>query len=305
MDADFAIVRGNFTDVPIVVGEWSASPVNTETAARWRYFDFFARTAAKYNTSTILWDNGADFLNRATHQWRDTVAQDIYINAVKGIPNALPDSTTDGSTTQQSSAYVYHKKGTNITDVTLGFQFNGNKLNKNIVLAASNKALNQGRDYTVSGETITFKAALLSTIFTSTSPTGSLSNFTLSFNRGAALTVNAIQWDIPSLAITSSKLPAAGTDLLIAFKWQGQNRPAAVKGTKLDDTYLVDDWTRYLPELQHGRMTYGNQWDWTAEGVVIKAAALDAVRAAGLDTTFMVEFYPRVPGNAVNYTVQV
>jgi endoglucanase len=189
--------------------------------------------------------------------------------------------------------------------VTLGFHFNGNKLNKNIVLASSKKALNQGRDYTVSGETITFKAAFLSTIFTPTSPTGSLTNLTLSFNRGAALTVNALQYATPSLTTTSSKLPASGTDLLIAFKWEGQNRPATVKATKLDGTYLVDDWTQYLPELQRGRMTYGNHFDWTAEGVVIKAAALDAVRVAGLDTTFMVEFYPRVQGNAVNYTVQV
>ena len=67
----------------------------------------------------------------------------------------------------------------------------------------------------------------------------------------------------------------------------------------------MDDWTQYLPELQRGRMTYSGQWDWTAEGVVIKAGVLDAVRAAGLDTTFMVEFYPREPGNAVNYTVTV
>jgi endoglucanase len=308
LETDLALVRGNFTDVPLVIGEWASSPVATETAARWRYFDFFIRTAAKYNTSTILWDNGADFLNRATHLWRDPVAQEIYKNAAKGIPNALPDSTTDGSTTQQSSAYIYHKKGTNVTDVTLGFHFNGNTLNKNIAIASSNKPLNKGRDYTVSGETITFKASFLNTVFTPTSSTGSLTNLTLSFNRGAALTVNMLQYATPTLSSTSSKLPATSSDLLIPVQWAGQNRPATVRGVKSDGTYLVDDWTQYLPALQQGRMTYGNQWDWTAEGVVLKSSVLDAVRAVSKDVPFVyftIEFYPREPGNAANYTINV
>ena len=229
------------------------------------------------------------------------------MNAVKGIPNALPESTTDGSLTQQSSAYIYHKKGNNVTDVTLGFKFNGNKLNKNIALAGSNKPLNQGRDYTVSGESITFKAAFLSTIITPTSPTGSLANLTLSFNRGAALNVDILQYATPNLTTTSSKLPATSSDLLIPVTWAGQNRPATVKAVKSDGTYLVDDWTQYLPALQQGRMTYSGQWDWNAEGVIIKSSVLDAVRAAK-DTVFVVftvEFYPREPGNAVNYTLTV
>ncbi|OAL05978.1 glycoside hydrolase [Phaeosphaeriaceae sp. SRC1lsM3a] len=305
LEADLAMVRGNFTDVPLVIGEWASSPVATEAAARWRYFDYFTRTAAKYNTSTILWDNGADFLDRATHQWRDVVAQNIYQNAAKGTPNALPDSTTDGSLTQQSSAYIYHKKGTNFSDVTLPFHFNGNKLNKNIVLSSSNKPLNQGKDYTVSGESITFKSTFLASVFTPSSSTGSLANLTLSFDRGAALSVNMLQYATPSLASTSSQLPAVSADLLLPLTWEGQNRPAAVKATKLDGTYLVDDWTQYLPEIQRGRMTYSGQWDWSAQGVILKAATLDAVRAAGITTSFMIEFYPREPKNAVNYTITV
>jgi len=303
LEADLAAVRGNFTDIPLVIGEWAASPVATETAARWRYFDFFLRTAAKYNTSTILWDNGADFLDRATHVWRDEVALDIYRNAVKSIPNALPESTTDGSaTTQSSSAYIYHRKNETVGDATLGFMFNGNTLSK---ISKGSRQLAKGKDYTVSGEKITFSAAYLKSIIMPTSPIGSLANLTLAFNRGAALQVNVLQYTTPVLSSTSGPAPAAGQDLLIPITWSGQNRPAAIKATKADGTYLVDDWTQYLPVLQQGRATYGNQWDWTAQGVVIKAAALDAVRAAGQATTFMIEFYPREPGNAVEYTVTV
>lgn len=304
LEADIARVRGNFTDVPLIIGEWAASPVATETAARWRYFDFFLRTAAKYNTSTVLWDNGADFLNRATHVWRDAVALDIYRNAVKGIPNALPASTTDGSaTTQQSSAYIYHKKNNSVSDTTLPFFFNGNKLSK-ISLTNTKKSLNNGKDYTLAGESITFKSSFLRTILTPTSPTGSLANLTLEFNRGTALNVDILQYATPVLGRNSSPLPATSTDLLIPITWAGQNRPATVKAVRADGVFLFDSWTTVLPVLQQGRMTYGS-WDWDASNVVFKASVLDAVRAAGQTTKFTIEFYPREPGNSVEYTITV
>jgi endoglucanase len=165
--------------------------------------------------------------------------------------------------------------------------------------------LNQGRDYTVSGESINFKSAFLASVFTPTSATGSLANLTLTFNRGASLVVNMLQYSVPTLASTSSKLPATSADLLIPLTWSGQNRPAAIKAVKSDGTFLVDDWTQYLPVLQQGRMTYNNQWDWNGQGVILKAATLDAVRSAGMEVTFTVEFYPREAGNAVNYTITV
>jgi endoglucanase len=262
------------------------------------------RTATKYNTSTILWDNGADFLNRATHQWRDQVAIDIYQNAVQGIPNALPLSTTDASSTsQQSSTYIYHRSNSTIFNVTLPFDFNGNTLQS---ISLGNDQLTQGKDYTVSSSSsITFSASYLAQILTPTAPTASLANLTLAFSAGADLQVNILKYATPTLSTTTFPLPAAGTDLLIPITWAGQNRPATVKAVKADGTFLVDEWTEVLGGLQAGRMTYGGQWDWSAEGVIIKSGALDAVRAAGMDTVFTVEFYPREEGNAVEVTVTV
>ncbi|ORY19903.1 endoglucanase D precursor [Clohesyomyces aquaticus] len=305
LEADIAAVRGNFTDVPLIIGEWAASPVATETAARWRYFDFFLRTAAKYNTATILWDNGADFLNRATHIWRDTVAQDILSNAVKGVPNSLPDSTTDASaTSQSSSAYIYHQQNASVTAQTLPFLFNGNTLTS-ATLSTTGKPLVLGSDYAVSSSSITFTAPFLSTILTPTSSTTSLANITLTFSHGASLLVNILQYATPSLSLSSTALPATSADLPIALTWRGATRPAAIKAMKSDGGFLVDDWTQYLGPLQQGRLTYNNHWDWDAGHVILKAAVLDAVRAAGKTTTFLIDFYPRVPGNSVNFTLTV
>lgn len=303
LETDIAVVRGNFTGIPLVIGEWAASPVATETAARWRYFDFFLRTAAKYNTSTILWDNGADFLNRATHTWRDEVALDIYRNAVKGIPNALPDSTTDSAATrQESSAYIYHAKNSSVTDVTLPFLFNGNTLRS--ISLAGKRTLTNGKEYSVSGEKITFTSSFLSTVLTPSSPYGSLANLTLQFNQGAKLLVNILQYGTPVLGQSSVSLPATSSDISIPISWRGQNRPATVKAVKSDGSYLIDDFTQYFGPLQQGRITY-QSWDWDANNVILRSSVVEAVRKAGLTTTFTIEFYPRVPGNSVDFVVRV
>ncbi|KAH9868540.1 hypothetical protein J1614_007612 [Plenodomus biglobosus] len=302
LEADIAAVRGNFTDVPLVIGEWAVSPVATETSARWRYFDFFVRTAAKYNTTTVLWDNGADFLNRATHVWRDAVALDIYRNAVNGVPNALPDSTTDGSTSQASSAYLYHRANETVADTTLPFLFNGNTLSS---IALGTRQLARDNDYRVSGESITFAASFLQTVLTPSAPMGSLANLTLTFNRGAALSVNILKYDTPTIGVSSIALPASSADYRIPVQWAGQNRPATVKALRSDGTYLVDDWTQFLPPLQQARLTYANHFDWDADSVILKAAVFDAVRTGGRTTVFTIEFYPREPGNSVEFTVTV
>ncbi|KAF2643346.1 endoglucanase B [Massarina eburnea CBS 473.64] len=305
LEADIAAIRGNFTDVPLVIGEWDASSVFTETAARWRYFDFFVRTAAKYNTAMILWDNGADQFDRAIHKWRDPTALSILTNAAKGTINALPDSTTDGSTTSQnSSAYVYHKAGDAVTDVSLPYLFNGLTLSS-ITNTKTSKALTKGTDYSASTSSITLTSSFLKTIITSSTQTGSLLNLTLAFSAGSPTNVDILQYSTPKLGSTTSKLPATSADLSIPVTWAGQNRPATVRALKADGGILIDDWTQYLGPLQAGRLTYSGQWDWDANNIILRATVLDAVRTAGQTTTFTVEFYPREPGNVANYTLTV
>lgn len=58
LEADISGMRSNFSNVPLVIGEWNAFSANTEPAARWKYYDHLIKMAKKYSTSTVLWATG-------------------------------------------------------------------------------------------------------------------------------------------------------------------------------------------------------------------------------------------------------
>lgn len=308
IDDQIGSISRNFTGIPIVIGEYSASPTNTEPAARWKYHDFVIRTAAKYNQSVFLWDNGIDYLDRAEHAWRDPTVMEVIMEASAGVNNSLPDSTEDASAASQwTSAYVFHQVGDAVTDQSLPFLTNGNTL---ISVSANGTNLTSGTDYsttaTTTGANVTFSSAMLSEWFTTNGTTGSKVNLTLHFSAGADIIVNAVQWDVPTLTTTSSAAADAGSsDLSIPISWNGVNQPAAVRAIRSDNVILVDDWTQYLGPLQQGRMTYSSNFNWAGNSLILTAATVADVVAAGVDTTFSIETFPRVPGNYVNYTLTV
>ncbi|KAF4310013.1 putative extracellular protein [Botryosphaeria dothidea] len=305
LEADLANIRNNFTDVPLIIGEWAASPVATESAARWKYFDFIIRTANKYNTSTVLWDNGNDFLDRSAHTWRDQSAIDIYLNAVDGVSNSLPDSTEDGQATSQfTSAYIWHQVGTPVVAQSLPFLFNDNTLSS---ISVGGNPLAEGSDYSTNGSSITFTQSFLSQHVSTDAAPGVKANLTLSFSAGADIEVQIVQWDTPTVASNSTTAAAAdnGSDFTIPITYKGLSKPATVLALTTDGTIVFDDWTQYLGPLEKGRATYSNQWNWDASNIILTSAAVKGVLSKGKSTVFTIEFYPRVPGNSVNYTLTV
>lgn len=305
LDTDLSIVRGNFTDVPIVIGEWSASSTYTETAARWKYFDFLIRTAAKYTTATILWDNGEDQLDRAAGKWRDPTVISVLANAFAGVNNSLADSTEDvNAPTQETSADIFHSAGTDVADVSLPYLLNGNTVKS---ISGPAGPLKEGTEYSVDGTNITYHAPFLSNYFSNSTAPGLLANLTLEFSQGTPLNAAIVQYDTPTLGSSSAAASsvASGSDLVIPITWKGLEDVAAVKAQTTDGTYLVDSWTEYLGPLQQGRMTYSSQYNWDGSTVTITSSAVQSVVATGQTTVFTFEFYPRVPGNAVNFTLTV
>jgi len=251
MASDLSIVRGNFSDVPLIIGEYDASPTNCEAAARWRYTDNFIREATAKNTAVMIWDNGLDHLDRHSRTWRDPTSISIIMNAVQGVPNSLPDSTTDSSaTTQFSSAYIYHKVGDPVKDETVPLLLNGNILTA--IRVDNGTALHMPSDYSTEGSTITFTAAFLSRYLSPTSSPGSKANITLAFSRGASFDIEIVQWDVPLLSSSSSKA-IAGSDLNIPIVYKGLRKPAAVRIVEQGNTPLFDTWTQNLGPLQRAR----------------------------------------------------
>jgi endoglucanase len=126
---DFKLFNGNFTKIPAFVGEFGASPVSTDTAARWKRFDYIVRTAKAFNYSLILWDNGADDFNRSANTWNDPIILDVWFNAAAGVNNTLADSTTGASATSQATnAYIFHKVGNAVVAQSAIYLLNGNTL---------------------------------------------------------------------------------------------------------------------------------------------------------------------------------
>ncbi|KAJ0418258.1 glycoside hydrolase superfamily [Aspergillus carlsbadensis] len=308
LTTDFELIRNNFTDVPLILGEYDASAENTEPAARWKYFDHIQHVATYYNIATVMWDNGNDHLDRTTGEWRDPVTPQLVVGTTEETANSLPDSTKDASATEQSSsAYIFHRANTQVAAQALPYLFNGNSLVS--ITDSAGAVLASGSDYSVSGENIIFSAAYLATKYTSSTAPGVIDTLTLEFDGGASSpTIEIVQWDKPVLATTSASASAvSGADLSIPIIWNGLSTVAAVKALTTSGVYLFDDWTQWLGPLQQARATYSNHYNWGDDNVILTAAALDAVVAAGQTTVFTFEFYPRVAGgvNTANFTLTV
>ncbi|KAH8593991.1 putative extracellular endoglucanase [Bisporella sp. PMI_857] len=299
---DFTLFNGNFSSIPTFVGEWDASTANTEPAARWKYFDYFIRTANRFKYSTILWDNGNDHYDRTTNIWRDPISISTLFSAVAGTTNSLADSTTDASaTTQSSGATLFHKVGDAVAAQSVTYLLNGNSLTA--IRNSAGTALTSSQ-YSISGGTVTFSAAYLSTLYTSTAAAGIKDTLTLTFSAGTPLTLQVVQYDTPTIPTTTYKLSTVGTssDLTVPITYKGLPKVAAIKATKADGTYLSDDWTVWLGPLQQSRWTYGS-WNWDATGLIVFASGLQTLQATGQTVTLLVEFFPRSVGsNAVNIT---
>ncbi|KAK4167926.1 glycoside hydrolase [Cladorrhinum sp. PSN259] len=298
---ELSSVRNAFgPDVPILIGEFEASQLHLEPAARWKWFDHVVRTAKSLDMTTMMWDNGLDNLQRETGIWRDKIAVDIIMNGSKGLNNSLPDSTTDGNAnTQTSSAMIFNKVGETTGDRQLPFLLNGNTFES--LTLGDGTPLRQGQDYVVSesGETLTLKQAFLSQFLSAKATPGTRANITVEFSSGANSQIEMVQWDVPrfsKLTAAAGSVPA-GSDLQIPVEWKGLHRVAAVKMVKADEKFLVDDWTVWLPDLQKARGTMGNHWNFDHDRVMITRGGIDAVIASGQNTTFTFEFFPRAEGN--------
>ncbi|PQE30218.1 Endoglucanase B protein [Rutstroemia sp. NJR-2017a WRK4] len=302
--SDFQHFAGNFTNIPTLIGEWQATPVYTEKAARWRYTDYFVRTAKQFGFSHQIWDNGLDALNRNTNTWYDPIEINILFTAVSGATNSLPDQSTDYTATSwNSSAYLFHQYNTPVTAQSVSYVLNGNTLSS---IATSSGSVLPSTSYSISSSgVLTFTQTYLSTLFTPPATPGTKETLTLTFSSGSPLTLELVQYSTPTIPTTSyTKNANPSSDLLIPINYAGLPIVAAVKALNADGSYTVtgDAWTMYLGPLQQARWTYGS-WTSSSAGLTITSAGQQVIAQSGQTVTLIVEFFPRSVGaNSVNVT---
>jgi len=265
--------RTNYTNVLIIIGEFGISPAQTETAARWKYYDFVVNSAYNSTTSVMLWDASGSFAPNTSTPNGDQTALDIIIRAARGVQNALPDSTENGDDPSYwSSAQLFHKQGDPIQDTNLPFLWNGKTL---VSISCSGgpcrSTLQKGVDYTTNSQNITFTKSFMSSLFSSSAQPGLRANMVFHFNQNAAdLPIPAYLWSKPSLATTNLTITnaTAQNDLWIPIKYAGMSVVAMMTAQMVNGTYLVNSWT---------------QW----RGPIIKGAAVSSVLLLSSFTFFV------------------
>ncbi|KAH6977547.1 endoglucanase D precursor [Ilyonectria sp. MPI-CAGE-AT-0026] len=304
LEDSFSLLRQKFPDIPILIGEWLVSPVMSEPAARWQYYDFIGRMCAKYKFACMIWDTGNDILDRNARTLFDSTGLQVHQNALKGITNSLPWATTKPDTEgQYSSALIFHRIDDLVYNRICYFDFNGNNVT---TIAVDRQLLTEGPDYFISSTAITFHPSFLSNYFNSSSEEGVKATVLVSFSTGARIPIQLIVWDAPTVPVASSAAEA-GSEVPIAINWNGFPQPAAVAAFKADGTPLVDEWTVYLPPLNRGRTVFGAHWTWSRGDnvITITGNTTRAVVKANQEVTFMIEVYPRIGNNYVNYTLTI
>jgi endoglucanase len=261
-------VRGNFTDIPIIVGEFGLEIHATEPAARWKWFDHVVRTGHKYNFAMMLWDASIHFVVNSTDPWQDPTALDILLNAAgDGPPNQLPDSTEDPNAVDQwSSAFMFHRVGKPVTDISLPFLWapaEEPQILESIVstTAEGSTTLWHTPNLDKEGNNMTFRTGYLDTIFMANGTPGVKAELLWHFSGGADLVTQAVQWDTPQpvgYATDFTVTPAnVGSDLYVPIEYKGLAKLAAVKAVIYNSTYLFDPWTQWLGPLQQARLVSG------------------------------------------------
>ncbi|WP_226002233.1 cellulase family glycosylhydrolase [Paenibacillus sp. BJ-4] len=182
--------------IPVIVGEFGLLGFDKNTGVieqgeKLKFFEFLTYYMKEKKITGILWDNGQHF-NRTTYKWSDPELFNVIRAGLKGrSSNAVSD-------------LIHLKKGAAVQDAKVTLNLNGNQLT---TLSANSKQLKQGTDYTLSGDTLTFKASLLTSLTTS-GKYGENAVINAKFNKGADWNFKVVVYDTPKLSATEGTTQA-------------------------------------------------------------------------------------------------
>ncbi|MHB0883229.1 cellulase family glycosylhydrolase [Paenibacillus sp. SEL1] len=174
--------------IPVIVGEYGLLGFDKNTGVieqgeKLKFFEFLTYYMKEKKITGMLWDNG-QHLNRTTYKWSDPE----LFNVIK--------SSLKGRSSNAASDLIHLKKGTPAQDGKVILNLNGNQLK---TLSVGGKQLTQGTDYALSGDTLTLKASLLTSLTTS-GKYGENAVITAKFNKGADWNFKVVVYDTPKLS---------------------------------------------------------------------------------------------------------
>ncbi|MCP3806602.1 cellulase family glycosylhydrolase [Paenibacillus sp. Lou8.1] len=174
--------------IPVIVGEYGLLGFDKNTGVieqgeKLKFFEFLTYYMKEKKITGMLWDNGQHF-NRTTYKWSDPE----LFNVIK--------ASLKGRSSNAASDLIHLKIGTPVQDAKVTLNLNGNQLN---TLSVNSKQLKQGTDYTLSGDTLTLKASLLTSL-TTFDKYGKHAVITAKFNKGADWNFKVVVYDTPKLS---------------------------------------------------------------------------------------------------------
>ncbi|WP_339279619.1 cellulase family glycosylhydrolase [Paenibacillus sp. FSL W8-1187] len=193
--------------IPVVLGEFGLlgfdkSLDTVQQGEKLKYFEHLAYYAREKGFATMLWDNGQHF-NRLTRSWPDARLRETMVAGWTGR-----SSTTSPDT-------VYMQAGEPAAEAVLQLDLNGNRLQ---AVAAGERTLKEGADYTAEDGQLKLSAALLSSLVGGQA--GDAARLTLSFSGGA-------DWDV-FVAVVSQPVAQDSTGSI-----EGLAIPVAFGGERL------------------------------------------------------------------------
>nr|WP_210768341.1 cellulase family glycosylhydrolase [Cellulomonas humilata] len=193
----FARVRTTLVNagIPVILGEYGLLGFDRHTGTieqgeKLKFFEYLGYQARTSGVTTMLWDNGQHF-DRTAFTWRDPA---LFAQLSSSWRKRSGTASTDqvfvhpGAVTEQ--AITLHLNGTTFRDLSL-----------------AGKKLKQGRDYQLSGGTLTLPATLLQRL-SGDGAYGTSAELVARFSQGVPWRIEIVNADTPVLAAATGTTDA-------------------------------------------------------------------------------------------------
>ncbi|MER6008690.1 cellulase family glycosylhydrolase [Nonomuraea angiospora] len=215
--------------IPAILGEYGLLSFDVDVNAvqrgeKLKFFELLGYQARIKKLTTMWWDNG-QHLNRETLQWKDPA---LFAQIKSSFTARSGTASTDSIFVSKSGAIEAQSLTLNLN----GTSFRG--------LWHGDARLAPGRDYTVSGDKLTFTAAAL-TRLAGDRAHGVNATIQARFSQGVPWQINVISYETPVLS------GAAGTteSLTVPAQFRG-DRVATMEAKYADGTNAAPhEWTSY------------------------------------------------------------